>query len=701
VGAPAGILTITLFLSWPAASSAQLMTPADLPAEAVRLIEELMAEKARRTPAQMKVSSSLLREWRVQRGTAVAAELSLRRTVDVADDGTVMVDISGTATPEVLARISEASGTVVSVQPEYRAIRARLPLDAVEAIAGLKDVQFIRPAAERPPSIPVPQDVAALKINTSEGDVAHHAAQARALYGVTGAGVRIGVLAGGARPQTLMEKLASGDLPMVTVPGSQHGTGDDGTAMLEIVHDLAPGAELLFATAAGGEAQFAANITALCNAGARIIVDDGSYDTESVFQDGIVAQAVNAATASGCVYFSAVANAGNKNDNTSSVWEGDFVSAGNPPSGTKGGTIHSFGIATSTQITADTPGRFTLQWSDPRAQSTNDYDLYLFNPGFNIVFAQSDDPQNGSQDPFESIDSAGIEDVNNRLVVVKFFGADRYLHLSANGGRLSISTEGQIAGHAAAKNAIAVGAVNVSRAAGGGFTGGASNPIATSSSDGPRRIFYQPDGTAITPGNFSSTGGEVVQKPDIVAADCVSTSTAEFLTFCDTAAAAAHAAAIAALMLEAVPSLTRSALVAAMKDRALDIEAPGTDRDSGAGIVDAIGAVGRTHPPFIDSPLAAGITIVKAAHISQLRNRVNALRIRCGLPESTFSDPSLMPGMSAQAVHIAELRTALNGAYQACGVSAPTYMDSTLAAGSTVVKAAHIAELQSAVLALE
>ena len=48
----------------------------------------------------------------------------------------------------------------------------------------------------------------------------------------------------------------------------------------------------------------------------------------------------------------------------------------------------------------------------------------------------------------------------------------------------------------------------------------------TFTSDGPRRVFYNPDGTEITPGNLTSTGGSVRQKPDITAADGVSTSVA-------------------------------------------------------------------------------------------------------------------------------------------------------------------------------
>ena len=145
--------------------------------------------------------------------------------------------------------------------------------------------------------------------------------------------------------------------------------------------------------------------------------------------------------------------------------------------------------------------------------------------------------------------------------------------------------------------------IRTARGAGGVFNG--SESVRPASSDGPRRIFFQSDGTPITPGNFSSTGGRVLQKPDIVAASCVSTATPGFETFCGTSSAAPHAAALAALMLEAAggpDNVTLSELQSAFTESALDIEAPGIDRDSGSGIVMAPPAVAVFAPPAFTTP---------------------------------------------------------------------------------------------------
>ncbi len=260
------------------------------------------------------------------------------------------------------------------------------------------------------------------------------------------------------------------------------------------------------------------------------------------------------------------------------------------------GVRHDFGGGVEgNEVSGRGVSAIVLQWADPLGASASDYDLFLVNEDGDVV-ASSTDIQDGTQDPIESIVARFLSFSGLSVVVVKASGSDRYLRVHAHGGRLGIQTAGNLYGHAAAENAISVAMVDVRTAAGSGRVFNGTESVRTDNSDGPRRIFFQPNGTAITAGNFSSTGGKLLQKPDLTAATCVTTATPGFSTFCGTSAAAPHAAAIGALMLEAAggPDLvTLAQLRTGMTSgtAVLDIETTGVDRDSGYGIVMAPGAV--------------------------------------------------------------------------------------------------------------
>jgi hypothetical protein len=526
----------------------------------------------------------------------------LQSRVKLEADGGVLVDINANVTPELIGQIEKAGGKIVSKVPGFNSVRALVPLGELETLATSADVKFIKRAAQaRTGSI------------VSQGDLTHGANTARSIFGVTGAGIKIGVLSDSV--DHLTNSQALGELPTnVTVLAGQEGSGQgEGTAMLEIIHDLAPDAKLYFATAFGSEAGFATNIIALRSAGCDIIVDDVFYTDESPFQDGIIAQAVNTVTADGALYFSSAGNGGNLNATTATAWEGDFVNGGTfTLTETNDGLIysaalHDFGPQNFDRVltanNAAVVNDITLFWADPLGASTNDYDLFVLDPTGTSVTDYSGDWQNGTQDPFEGCTC----NANSRVVITKFQGNDRFLHLQvlANGSaRLNISTGGNATGHSTATNAISVAAVNAAanypnpfsgqNPTGpypGLFTNGYANPTEWYSSDGPRRIFFQANGSPITPGNFSSTGGAIRQKPDIAAADGVSTSVPGFESFYGTSAAAPHAAAIAALLKSYNPGLTRDNIRSALVKTAVDINDPGFDGDSGAGIVMAVPAL--------------------------------------------------------------------------------------------------------------
>jgi hypothetical protein len=484
--------------------------------------------------------------------------------------------------------ISAPSYRSSSVQD--RSILATLPLNALESLAADPDVIHIAPAAR------AVTNIGAL---TSQGYISHKANQVISSLGVNGTGVKVGVLSDSV--DALATLIATGDLPAGTtvVPGQSGNPGSsEGTAMMEIIHDLAPGAQLFFATAFNGITSFADNIRLLRNVyGCDIIVDDVSYFNEGVFQDGPIARAVNDVVASGALYFSAAANSGNLTSGTSGTWEGDFAAG---PASTAplpaGYTLHMFSGVQAYDVLIASTTFISTKWSDPLGGSTNDYDMFILNPAGTAITCASTNVQSGAQDPYEFCDSTTGFAVNSRIVIARNPGAaQRALHLDTERGQLSISTSGATFGHNAGQNTVGTAATywNSAKTGAKPFVGGAANPTEVFSSDGPRKIFYDPNGTAITPGNllFGTNGGTTLLKPDITAADGVSTKTPGFLPFFGTSAAAPHAAAIAALIRAARPDYTNAQILNAMKQTALDIRAAGPDRDSGSGISMALEAV--------------------------------------------------------------------------------------------------------------
>ncbi len=621
-----------------ASSSAQ-----ELGERARQQILAVLTEKASRTPAQRKLETSLLYAGRESRGLVMVQGLpTQRRTAaraHVGRDGMVTVRIRAEVTDELRRTIAAVGGRVLAAFPDSGAVKARIPISRLETIAELPEVRHI--------GTPLGFLV---NVVTSLGDKAHAADVARPLYHLDGAGVRIGVLSNGV--DSLVARQTATELPpdctastapgdpcvKVAVPQCATCTGDEGTAMMEIIHDLAPKAQLYFAgfnldptdptnTADVLMDEFAANILTLRNTyGCDIIVDDVTFFEEGAFQDDVIAQAVSTVTASGALYFSSAGNSGRKSvAGWSGTWEGDYKNSNTSLSPTTcpyplpnncwdiwaGKEIHTWNgltggsAANSNPLTSEAPFKITLQWSDPLGGATTDYDLFILDLTLSEVLEISADDQTvPGQNPFEWL-SFGL--ASERIVVVRWSGATKALRLDTFQGGLTYSTEGAVFGHNGGENTISVAAAGVASAGGGAFVGGTTNPVENYSSDGPRRMFFYPNGTPITPGNvlFATGGGRLLKKPDITAADCVETafpSPSDFNPFCGTSAAAPHAAAIAALLLSGPNNPSVGQVLAALLTTPLDVTTgtggTGWDRDSGLGIVmaDRAGAAMYTIP---------------------------------------------------------------------------------------------------------
>ena len=602
-------------------------------------IAALQSIKKSLTPAESKVDSTLVVEARkrTQMGTTSAIP-QVQTGVAVTPQSTTLVDIRAKQYSEDLVNAVRAvGGQIRAVSSENRTVRAEVPVAKIAEIAGRSDVARVEPGSDamtqnmknkrdnkNRKAAPSKEDKAreierrlseaktklsAQDVKISEGDKAHSAEAARGSFHVTGVGVKLCALSDGINSVAVSQ--ASGELPAVDVVPGQAGDGDEGTAMLEILHDLAPNAELGFATAFNGDASFADNIKKLrFQLGCNVIVDDVIYYNESPFQDGIIARAVDAVAADGAVYFSSAGNQGNVADGTSGHYEGMFVDSG-VGVGKFAGSAHDFDPNPNAKQLFNPLSNYsgdtavTLHWADPLGQSANDYDLYLVNAQGNVV-AFSQNNQDGTQDPFERLNTPASS-TGTRLAVVKFRGEDKYFSLSLFGGRFADSgdglkkfvTPGMTVGHSAAKGAISVAAAPAAQALPFDLQpGDPANPKGPFpnaydstqkperfTSDGPRKLFFAPDGTPLA---------ETRQKPDITAADGVTTSVPGFSPFFGTSAAAPNAAAIAGLVLSGNPTLKPAEVKEALVSTAIDIVESGVDNRTGAGIVMADRALAYT-----------------------------------------------------------------------------------------------------------
>lgn len=246
--------------------------------------------------------------------------------------------------------------------------------------------------------------------------------------GINGKGITVGVLSdsydvattsladGSPLKDHAAQDIKSGDLPgkgnaqypdpvVVLQDGQQPDFDtDEGRGMLQIVHDMAPAAKLCFATADGGDANFANNIRALANkkgkCGADVIVDDVVYFDEPTFSDDVIADAIDDVTAQGVHYFSAAGNDGEDaswnspvklipekqgvkgtnldfSDVDPSLYDGGLQDM-NPGSGTD--------VAQTVHLTDDPAGStFDLQWNDPVDLNGATYGPAVFSATGNIT----------------------------------------------------------------------------------------------------------------------------------------------------------------------------------------------------------------------------------------------------------------------------------------------------------------------------
>ncbi|MBE9551999.1 MAG: S8 family serine peptidase, partial [Proteobacteria bacterium] len=406
---------------------------------------------------------------------------------------------------------------------------------------------------------------------------------------------------------------------------------DEGRAMMQLAHDVAPGASMAFHTAFTGEANFAQGIRDLAVAGADIIVDDVMYFAETMFQDGIIAQAVDDVVADGVAYFSAAGNGARKS------YEASYEASGEPlfvvnwlGQMEPRGELHDFDPGPdvdwrqSMTIPAGATIYVSLQWDQPSSAvaagngSRSDVDLYL-QDGNSVILASSIDDNITSGVPVEILayTNSGETEVNLDLMIAHFDGPEAALMKYVLFGGLNVTVEHAtdsptLYGHANAAGAEAVGAAFYQDTP--LYDTSLSQPVLEYfSSAGGVPILFDRNGLALS-------AAELREKPEIVGPDGTNTTffyadstrdTDNWPNFFGTSAAAPHVAAVAALMREANPAATPTEIYAALESTATDMMSTGFDWDSGYGFVSAPDAVavvagsGPTDPPSVNHPPVA------------------------------------------------------------------------------------------------
>jgi len=293
--------------------------PADYDLTYVPPANDSSTDSAASTAAHAAAAAALMSEKNtvLDKGLTALASGQGFATASVALNGGLSMSVAGALSPDgqfVTIDATAIDGDGAALLANLQAIGLQggasfhavvsgwLPVSAVSALLNVENLAHASESAF----------ITHAGLTTAQGDVSMHADSARSTYGVDGFGLKVGVLSDSfdtkaAATTHMAQDFANGDLPFdTTILQDSPGGTDEGRGMAQIIHDSAPSASILFATANGGQANFANNILALANAGARVIVDDVSYFAEPMFQDGVIAQAVNQVVASGAVWISAL-----------------------------------------------------------------------------------------------------------------------------------------------------------------------------------------------------------------------------------------------------------------------------------------------------------------------------------------------------------------------------------------------------------
>jgi hypothetical protein len=429
--------------------------------------------------------------------------------------------------------------------------------------------------------------------------------------GHTGQGVSIGIISDSMNfTGSLAASQTGGFLPAApNVKILEEGTSghDEGRAMAEIVFNEAPGlSSIVFHTGTSGAADEATGIQQLAASGVKVIADDIFHIGEPFFQEGVVAQAVDAAKAAGVAFFASVGNHARQS------YEGTFAAdaQGYDTFPNASSSVIIVNGHPTLPIDANLPAAGsmfdTLQWAEPWGAATDSFTTTL-------VVAT---PPNGQPLPAQT-NASGMPVVSNSvqaggsaipigIQIRRTTGnGSPFLKVIAYGsqGTFTVPTSADAVNPdaASAPGSMAVGAVDC-------YPGDTPTCTANSqstqktvenySSRGPHTLHFDAQGNPLaTP--------LVEQRPQIAAPDGITTQVSGFQPFYGTSAATPSAAGVAALLIGANPTLPVDETYAIMEraSNAIPCSAgPLPDPLCGAGFIQANSEMAMaldTTPPLI------------------------------------------------------------------------------------------------------
>ncbi|AMP36320.1 S8 family peptidase [Ralstonia solanacearum] len=629
--------------------------PAGSPSSTLEGIPSGLSPKARAERNAVKLDGALLRLRRNTAPRAMAVPNSSIESSAVVSRSGNCVDVDVVAqgdAQQAVAQLERLGFQTAAVYRNY--ISGCLPVTRIDEAAAIQQVQRISKVARSTRS----------GVVQGQGDYAQLSRSLRqAVKGLgidlTGKGITVGIVsdsfncnselnqnasyvAQNGRQDTMEDDVARGELPgkgririLKEIRDCSDGT-DEGRAIAEILHDVAPGADIVFYSGYGGLAEFAqgvetlalpkdkTNAKGLAGGGAQVIIDDLQYSYEPAFQSGIVGAAIdNVVKNHGVAYFSAGGNDGVGASPVSYVNNAarfadqpiDPNGTGTPgrplnfdPSGAS--QVFSLPVRATRQIVGFYRFSLQLYWDQPFDNSASSLQVCLADKNgkpFNVML---------DGEPYPSCTDASVigqqaiawgtllgteAEATLRIQLVDGV-APRRIRLQTS--RVVIdqfgTADAAMFGHVLSPNAITTGAANY-----------LSTPMCDPtlktaqlerfSSHGGGLMLFDNDGRALARPVLDG-------KPDIVGPDGASSVFfglpakdgakgfgvynlncryyPEYpYQFYGTSAAAPHIAGVAALMRQAVPKATPDQIYNALRKTAVDMDVPGHDNATGAGFV--------------------------------------------------------------------------------------------------------------------